>query len=183
MTYRDGDDLWVFGYGSLLWAPCFAPCEQVHARLDGWRRSFCMWSIHHRGTAETPGLVLALDAAPTSGCDGVAFRMEAKDAPDALAELRARELVSSAYREVWLPVRLRDGRDVSAVTYVISRDHAQYAAHLTLTQQAEIIARAHGGRGANSDYLLNTVAHLHKIGLRDAELEELAERLETVAKM
>lgn len=71
-------DLWVFGYGSLLWNPGFAVAETRQARLDGWRRSFCMTSIHHRGTPEAPGLVLALDQAADAVCHGVAFRVTAR---------------------------------------------------------------------------------------------------------
>ena len=60
--------MWVFGYGSLLWNPGFEPIEQMRADLPGYRRSFCMLSIHHRGTPEDPGLVLALDAGRDGGC-------------------------------------------------------------------------------------------------------------------
>lgn len=171
-------DLWVFGYGSLLWNPCFEPAEQALAALPGWHRSFCMWSIHHRGTDAAPGLVLALDAAPESQCEGVAFRVAAAGRAQALAELRERELVSSAYLEVWLPVQLRDGRAVEAVTYVIDPKHDQYAADLSLERQAEVIARAVGGRGPNHEYLANTWAHLQSLGLHDPDLAWLADRVE-----
>ena len=93
------DDLWVFGYGSLLWNPGFPVAETRVARLHGWRRSFCMSSIHHRGTVERPGLVLALDAAEGAYCDGLGFRVEARYAAQTIDYLRERELISSAYVE------------------------------------------------------------------------------------
>lgn len=164
------DDLWVFGYGSLLWSPCFEPVEHQVARLEGYHRSFCMWSVHYRGTVMVPGLVLALDEAEDASCEGIAFRVAGAARNTALAQLRARELVSAAYREAWLPVALRDGRVVEAVTYVIDPLHEQYAAHLSLAEQAEIIARAHGERGANRVYLENTYNHLRDIGLHDEDL-------------
>lgn len=170
-------DLWVFGYGSLLWDPCFDPVERVLARLHGWHRSFCMWSIHHRGSPEAPGLVLALDAAPGAFCDGLAFRVAATARAAALAALRDRELISSAYREVWLPVHLADGRVVQAVSYVIDRHHAQYTGPMALAEQARVIAAAIGGRGPNRDYLLNTHAHLQALGLRDDDMAWLAEAM------
>ncbi|EYD77557.1 Cation transport protein chaC [Rubellimicrobium mesophilum DSM 19309] len=72
----NGNDLWVFAYGSLLWDPGFEPAEAVRARLDGWRRSFCMWSHMFRGSEEAPGLVLALDADPQASCEGLALRVD-----------------------------------------------------------------------------------------------------------
>lgn len=173
------DDLWVFGYGSLLWSPCFEPVEQQIARLDGYHRSFCMWSIHYRGTEVDPGLVLALDKAGDAACEGIAFRVAGAGRQSALADLRARELISSAYVEAWLPVTLESGDRVEAVTYVIDPTHQQYAAHLSLAQQAEIIARAHGERGPNRDYLENTYRHLVESGLHD---EDMAWLVNTVAK-
>lgn len=169
------DPLWIFGYGSLIWDPGFAPVERVRARLGGWHRSFCLSSWVHRGRPEVPGLVLALDAAPEGSCAGVAFRAPADQAPAILTELRARELVTSAYLERWLPVTLEDGRVVTAVTYVIDPDHEQYAGGLSPAAQAAIIARAVGGRGPNADYLFNTAAHLAELGLPDPEMEALAE--------
>ncbi len=115
--------LWVFGYGSLIWEPGFGYSERAIARLAGWHRSFCMRSIHHRGTEENPGLVLALDAADGAHCDGVVFAVPDDNAVQTLAYLRERELISSAYLEKVLPVTLADGRRVDAVTYVIDPDH------------------------------------------------------------
>ena len=171
------DTLWVFGYGSLIWDPGFTVSEQEIARLEGFHRSFCMWSIHHRGTQEDPGLVLALDAAETF-CDGVAFRAAEPEA--ALEYLRERELVSSAYLEEWHDITLRDGRRVSAVCYVINRDHVQYCGDLTLERQAQVIASAVGGRGPNTEYLFNTAKHINDLGLPDADLDWLYDRVKTL---
>ena len=169
--------MWVFGYGSLLWEPGFAFTERVMARLDGWHRSFCMRSIHHRGTEAEPGLVLALDAAHGAACEGVAFAVAPGHQAETLAYLRERELISSAYLEKVLPLRLGDGRQVEAVTYVIDPDHVQYCGGLPLEEQAQIIARARGGRGENRDYLWNTAAHLNDLGIADAELDWLSARV------
>ena len=171
------DTLWVFGYCSLIWDPGFTVSEQEIARLEGFHRSFCMWSIHHRGTENDPGLVLALDAAETF-CDGVAFRAAEPEA--ALEYLRERELVSSAYLEEWHDITLRDGRRVSAVCYVINRDHVQYCGDLSLERQAQVIARAVGGRGPNTEYLFNTAKHINDLGLPDADLDWLYGRVKTL---
>ena len=168
--------LWVFGYGSLLWNPGFPVAETVQARLRGYRRSFCMRSIHHRGTEETPGLVLALDRVESASCTGLALRAEPGREDETLDYLRARELVSSAYLETQQSLRLIDGREVEAVTFVIDPEHVQYC-QLPLEEQAHIIARATGGRGPNDEYLVNTVDHLKTLGVHDPDLEWLVDRV------
>lgn len=165
--------MWVFGYGSLVWNPGFELREKVIATLQGYHRSFCMRSIHHRGTEENPGLVLALDEDPAASCQGVALAVAHGREAATLQYLRDRELVSSAYLEKHLAVRLEDGREVEAVTYVVDPDHVQYCGGITLEEQARIIAAARGGRGPNDEYLYNTVDHLAELGIHDADLEWL----------
>lgn len=173
--------LWVFGYGSLLWNPGFPVQSQKIAVLAGYERSFCMKSIHHRGTEDTPGLVLALSQSVGARCTGIGFEVAA-DAHDATMEyLRERELVSAAYLEVTVPITLADGRVVDAVTYVIDPAHDQYMQDLTLERQAQIMAKAVGGRGPNDEYLYNTVAHLQKMSIHDADLEWLATRVREIS--
>lgn len=174
--------MWVFGYGSLLWNPGFEVAEQVLARLDGYHRSFCMRSIHHRGTVAAPGLVLALDEAAGAGCDGVAFRVAPGQEAATLTYLRERELVSSAYLERELDVVGVDGRVLRAVTYVIDAVHDQYCGGIALEEQAQIIAQAVGGRGPNTEYLWNTVDHLAGLGIADPDLEWLAARVRALVK-
>jgi cation transport protein ChaC len=169
--------MWVFGYGSLVWNPGFDVAERVIARLPEYHRSFCMRSVHHRGTDDNPGLVLALDAAPGALCHGVALRAQPEEADTVLAYLRERELISSAYLEKRLEIALDDGRQVEAVTYVVDAEHVQYCGGLDLEEQAQIIARAVGGRGPNTEYLFNTTAHLKQLGIHDKELDWLVRRV------
>ncbi len=168
---------WVFGYGSLMWKPGFEWAEHSLARLSGFRRAFCMASIVYRGTPEDPGLVLALDRHADAHCTGVAYRVAPEVGPDVLEYLRDRELVSSAYREEISDIHLTDGRRLAALCYVMDPGHEQYRGTLSLAEQAEIIARAEGPAGSNREYLMNTVHSLQRLGLEDAELFELAERV------
>lgn len=169
--------MWVFAYGSLLWHPGFEVAERVLATLDGYARSFCMSSIHHRGTEEKPGLVLALDRVEGASCKGVALAVPPGLEGETIGYLRDRELISSAYLEKNLAVVLDDGRTVTAVAFVIDPDHPQYCGGLDLETQAQIIATASGGRGPNHEYLFNTTDHLADLGLPDDDLEWLAERV------
>lgn len=172
---------WIFGYGSLVWDPGFAWSSRLPARLDGFHRSFCMRSIHHRGTEARPGLVLALDAAPGARCWGIAYEIAPEVAAETLEYLRARELVSAAYLETKQTVALADGRRVAAVAYVIDRAHEQYCGGLDLETQARIILGAVGGRGPNADYLHQTARHLADLGLPDPDLIWLSDRVKVLA--
>lgn len=172
-----GGQMWVFGYGSLIWDPGFAVADRRVASLLGWHRSFCMHSIHYRGTEAAPGLVLALDRAEGARCKGVAFRVAEGAEDETLAGLRARELISSAYLEAVLPVDIEGGETVEAVTYVINRDHWQYCGGLTLEDQAQIIARASGIRGPNREYLFATARHLRELDIADPDLDWLETRV------
>ncbi len=170
-------DLWVFGYGSLMWRPGFDVVERATARLDGYHRCFCITSTHHRGSAARPGLVLGLDRG--GSCAGVAYRVAADKAVTVRSYLRARELVSGVYREAFLPVALTGAltgsvpRRVSALAYIVERAHPSYAGRQTLARQAELIRGARGLSGDNLDYLVNTVTHLREVGIRERELERL----------
>jgi cation transport protein ChaC len=168
-------DLWVFGYGSLMWRPGFEFEEKVPARLIGEHRALCVYSFDHRGTPERPGLVLGLDRG--GACRGVAFRVAASLRDATIAYLRSREQTTHVYREVMRSVWLQDGRRVSALAYVVDRGHVQYAGRPTLAQQIHYVRQGHGRSGANRDYVLSTVEALEAQGCRDAPLHRLAQAL------
>lgn len=174
-------DVWVFGYGSLIWNPEFSVAERQLASVTGFRRAFCMRSIHLRGTATDPGLVLALDAQNGATCRGVALRIEPGTEDASLAALRDRELRASAYDEKQVPLDLDDGRRIEAIAYIVDPRHDLYCAH-TLEEQAQIIATARGERGPNRDYLMSTFAHLQELGIEDDELKWLANRISGLDK-
>ena len=172
--------LWVFGYGSLLWKTGFTPAETRRAVLADYSRSFCMLSIHHRGTPEAPGLVLALDESPGDTCTGIAFRAEDASADEVLEMLRARELISSAYVERHVTLQTDDG-PLTSLAYVIDPAHAQYV-QLDLETQAQMIARSTGGMGPNPEYLYNTAAHLTEMGIRDDDMTWLVGRVQEITR-
>jgi glutathione-specific gamma-glutamylcyclotransferase len=176
---RAGQDLWVFGYGSLMWRPDFPFAERARARLDGYHRAFCISSTHHRGSAARPGLVLGLDQGGT--CEGVAYRVAAAEAAPVLAYLRKRELISGVYREARVPLELHDDkhRAVSALAYIVERCHPSYTGPQTLAEKAHLIRGARGLSGENLDYLLATVRQLAALGIREPSME----RLVTLAAM
>ncbi|MDQ0321632.1 cation transport protein ChaC [Pararhizobium capsulatum DSM 1112] len=168
----DMDDFWVFGYGSLMWNPGFLFESKIAARTFGYRRSLCVRSFVHRGTPDRPGLVLGLDRG--GSCRGVAFEVHSGQRDAVLSYLRERELVTHVYLERTLPVTLADGRRVQALAYVVDRNHHQYAGGLATGDAADIIAGAQGKSGLNREYVVNTLAHLNEMAIRDPWLEEVA---------
>lgn len=178
----DGN-LYVFGYGSLIWRPGFAHSGSHPALLRGFHRRFCLWSHRYRGTPEVPGLVLGLDRG--GACRGVAFRVPGVHAAEVLEYLDDRELPDGSetvYHRRLLPVTLLDqgGRVVRAVTYVANRGCRLYVGRLEARQAADVIARSVGQMGPNRDYLLNTVRHLNEMGVRDAGLDRIAALLPAI---
>jgi cation transport protein ChaC len=170
-------NLWVFGYGSLMWRPGFDHIDRRPARLLGAHRALCVFSHVHRGTPEKPGLVLGLDRG--GSCRGVVFRVEASKREATIAYLREREQITRVYRETTRPIVLLDDpdADVRALCYLVDRSHEQYAGALSRERQLELVRQGHGRSGVNRDYVLATVKELEALGIRDATLEWLAARL------
>ena len=176
----DGD-LYVFAYGSLIWRPGFAYSAAHPALLRGYHRRFCIWSRRYRGTPESPGLVLGLDRG--GACRGVAFRVPKRDAAAVLDYLQEREMPQSqeaVYERRVLRVTLLDsGREVRAIAFVADRTRASYC-RPEAAAAAATIAQGRGQMGCNREYLLNTVAHLRSMGVRDAGLDRIAALLPPV---
>lgn len=166
-------DLWVFGYGSLMWRPGFEFLDRVPALLLGYHRAFCVYSYHHRGTPDRPGLVFGLDAG--GSCRGMAYRVCRTRAAEVTAYLMEREQVTMVYLDRRKKVRLLDGRsrEVEALCFLVDRGHEQYAGRLPFERQVEIIVGGEGQSGRNPDYLESTVRHLAEAGTPDRGLERL----------
>lgn len=167
---------WVFGYGSLMWNPGFDNISTAHARINGYHRSLCVYSLHHRGTRQSPGLVLGLDHG--GSCTGVAFQIDDAKWQDTLAYLRAREQISMVYREISHPIEiLETGRLVEAVAYVADTTHDQYAGKLSHDELIKHVMQGTGDYGRCRDYVANTLSHLRGMGIRDETLEAIGAEL------
>jgi glutathione-specific gamma-glutamylcyclotransferase len=171
-----GEDVWVFGYGSLIWNPAFHYVERVTATLPNYHRAFCLWTHLGRGTPECPGLTLGLK--PGGKCQGVAFRIAAEAVETELDIVWRREMVTGAYCPTW--VQLESAPDqipIDALTFVMDPENDRYADYLSAADTAAAIAKAAGRLGTCREYLFNTVAHLQELGLPDPHLEALVLRV------
>ena len=169
-----GSDVWLFGYGSLVWNPIVRFEERRVARLHGFHRSFCLWSHVNRGSLQKPGLVLGLDAG--GSCRGVAYRIGGRCALEDLRLLWRREMVLGAYEPRWAKLDCGDD-SVQAIAFFVNRSHPCYAGRLPLETVIKTLTSARGELGTPAEYLLKTVRGLVEHGVRDPYLMELRKRV------
>ena len=162
---------WVFGYGSLMWSPCFSYREKRLARAHGYHRALCILSTRYRGTHTKPGLVMGLCRG--GSCWGMAFRIGERDVHKALTRLWYREMPRRVYQPRLVPIRLSGGRRLRALAFVADPSHPAYMRELDLHGRARLVAQGIGQRGPNIDYIRNTLNHMHEVGVRDPHLERV----------
>ncbi len=140
-----------------MWRPDFPFVERVEARLLGAHRALCVYSFVHRGTPERPGLVLGLDHG--GACRGIAYRVAAAERSATIVYLRAREQVTSVYRECVRPIRLASDPPRAcrrSATWSIAAT-CNMPAGCRSEQQLHHVRQGHGRSGANRDYVIETV--------------------------
>lgn len=162
----------VFGYGSLMWNPCFDVTECRKGILHDYHRGFSIWSVFARGTPDCPGLGFALEEKPGAYCEGMIFTLPATTEAADLLPLWEREMWTNTYQTEWVTVSVED-QDVCALTFVVSKDHRQYAGDLPITEKARYIAEAAGKYGTCYEYLSETVREMRSQDIKDAELDAL----------
>jgi cation transport protein ChaC len=168
------EDLYVFGYGSLMWRPEAQFTDPVVASIDGWQRSFCLWQWRYRGTPEAPGLVLALE--PGGRCEGLLFRVPARQVRAGAASVWNREMVGNGYRPLWLDAQTPAGRK-RALTFIVNEASERYARGLSEEDAAQAIANACGHIGPSAVYLLETALKAAELGIDDPLLWRLEKRV------
>ena len=164
------EDLWIFGYGSLIWRPDFDFAERRPARVHGWHRALKMWSRINRGTPECPGLVFAL--VPGGSCRGRAYRIEQARVEPELRRLWAREMPTGVYDPKWLACRTPHGI-VRALAFTLSRQSPSHTGRLGEGELVEIFRTANGRYGSTLSYLIETAHSLRTCGIRDRDVERL----------
>ncbi len=168
--HRD-TDLWVFGYGSLMWDPAFHFAEVRRAHVAEYSRRFILKDIHGgRGTRAQPGLMAALDAG--SGCDGLAFRIAAENIEEETKIIWLREQVGPAYFCRFVDTDLSDCQ-VRAVTFVADHDAEMIDAEMTRSEQIHYLATGSGFLGTSIDYLKNIDQKFRSLGIEDEEVLSL----------
>lgn len=174
--HESHNDIWVFGYGSLMWNPAIHFAERKAARIYGYHRQYCVSSPVGRGTPEKPGIMLALDRG--GSCHGMAYRIAASKIHEELDILWAREMVVGTYRPAWVTIHSDAGQQ-AAITFVSNNRHERYVGRMPVGTVIERIATAAGRLGSCRDYLANTVSSLEAIGIRNGTMHALMQAVET----
>jgi len=171
-------DLWVFGYGSLMWSPGFRFRERSIGLLHGYHRALCILSTRHRGTHRRPGLVMGLCRG--GSCWGMAFRVPAAQVPAALARLWNREMPRRVYKARMVPIGVSRGRRVRALAFIADPAHPQFRRELDVRSRAQLVAQGVGERGPCTEYIRSTLAHMAELGVADAHLTRVLETAEAM---
>jgi len=171
-------DLWVFGYGSLMWSPGFRAEEKSVGLLRGYHRALCILSTRYRGTHRRPGLVMGLCRG--GSCWGMAFRVPARRVRAVVAALWKREMLRRVYEPRLLPLRIAGDRQVRALAFVAVAGHPQFVRELDLQSRARLVAQGIGQRGRCTDYIRNTLEHMYALGVTDPHLEKVLETAEAI---
>jgi cation transport protein ChaC len=169
--WRGGEDVWIFGYGSLIWRPEFDYLERRLATLHGYHRALCLWSRVNRGTPESPGLVFGLDRG--GSCRGVVYRLHGASVPRFFPQLWLREMSTGSYLPRWLSCTTEDG-PVKALVFVMNRASPAYIAALPDAETLAIVRRASGRYGPCIDYVMQTADALRAAGIHDRRLSQVA---------
>ncbi|RZO35004.1 MAG: gamma-glutamylcyclotransferase [Rhodospirillaceae bacterium] len=177
----DDGPLRIFGYGSLMWSPCFDVADRHLCTLRDYHRGFSIWSVFARGTPEHPGLGFALEEKAGTSCKGIVFTLPGATTRDDLIPLWEREMWTETYHPEWVMVETESG-SLGALTFVVSTDHPQYAGDLLVVEKAAYIAKASGNYGTCYDYLAQTVEKMRDMGVHDAEMEELLTAVDAVMR-
>ena len=171
-------DLWIFGYGSLMWHPDFHYTRKSVGFIRGYHRALCILSTRYRGTSARPGLVMGLCRG--GSCWGMAFRVPAARVHRVLAKLWRREMLRKVYEPRIVPVRVASGRRVPALTFVADAAHPQYVRELDLHSRARLVAQGVGQRGRCTEYIRRTLEHMYALGVTDVHLERVLETAEAI---
>lgn len=174
----DPDTIRVFGYGSLMWNPCFEVEAQTKGVLHDYHRGFSIWSVFARGTPEAPGLGFALEEKQGASCEGILFTLPKDTSQADLVPLWEREIWTNTYRTEWVDVTVGD-RAFPALTFVVETDHFQYAGDLPISEKARYIAAASGKYGTCYDYLAETVREMRAHDIHDPDIEALMDAVDT----
>ena len=166
-------DLWIFGYGSLMWSPGFRFAERKAGIVHGYHRALCILSNRYRGTPERPGLVMGL--CHGGSCWGMAFRVPAERVRRVLSALWRREMLNKVYLPTLVPVAVAPGKRVRALAFVADTAHRQFVRELDLHGRARLIAQGVGQRGRCVDYIRNTLEHMIELGVTDPHLARILE--------
>jgi cation transport protein ChaC len=176
---RPPGEVWLFGYGSLIWNPVIRYTERRPGVLEGWSRSFCLRLLAGRATPEALGRMLGLLPGERTG--GLVFRLPEATLEEELSLVWTREMLTGAYRPMWLPIELTDAEPKISMVFVSECDHPFFETDTSIATIAPLIMAASGPLGTNAEYVFRLAAALGDLGFKDDYIETLVVELQRLA--
>ncbi len=164
-------EVWLFGYGSLIWKADFDYIERRPARIHGWSRRFWQGSHDHRGTAEAPGRVATLVVDPAAQCAGMAYLIS----PEVFDHLDRRE--KNGYLREIVMIEFSGGGCAQGLVYIAGADNEAFLGAASEGEIARHIAVAEGSSGLNRDYFLHLADALRSLDESDAHIDRIEQEL------
>ncbi len=169
-------ELWIFGYGSLIWNPALNYEEQRRCSIKGFQKKFCFWTTLSRGTVECPGLMMGL--LEGGSCNGLAFRIDVSNAASELDVLFRREMSHYIYKPTWIDARcVETQKTFKTLTFVVDKENYRFVDNLSIDDIVRTLATAQGPLGRNCDYLFQLSDKMCELGFEEPELEDLVFRV------
>lgn len=175
MNRFDGHaQVWLFGYGSLIYKADFPYIERHPARIHDWSRRFWQGSHDHRGTPDAPGRVLTLIPDPGAVCAGMAYLIT----PEVFAHLDHRE--KNGYLRHTVGIEFDGGGTAEGLIYIAAATNAAWLGPASEAEIARHIANAAGPSGHNRDYLTHLADALRELGAEDPHVFAIERQLKAL---
>jgi len=153
-------DLWIFGYGSLIWNPGFEHSKALIGQIKGYSRKFYQGSDVHRGRPDRMGRVVTLIEDGEGSTWGQAFLP--KDHQIALSYLGQRESSIGGYETALTYFYPRDPKEKPflILVYIAMPSNALFLGADPIPKIAHDIAHSEGECGHNVEYLSKLIAFM-----------------------
>ncbi|MDH5355680.1 MAG: gamma-glutamylcyclotransferase [Gammaproteobacteria bacterium] len=172
----DGEEVWLFGYGSLIYLVDFPYLESRPSSITGWSRRFWQGSHDHRGTERNPGRVVTLIEQPNEICHGVAYKVESS----VFKQLDVRE--KNGYLRLDIDMAFGDGTSAQGLVYIATADNEAYLGEASEHEIAMQICNAEGPSGPNDEYLIELARSLRQMGVEDPHIFEIERHIVSIKR-
>uniref|UniRef100_A0A3Q3W0L9 Gamma-glutamylcyclotransferase n=1 Tax=Mola mola TaxID=94237 RepID=A0A3Q3W0L9_MOLML len=169
---NENGNLWIFGYGSLVWKPDFPYKRSKVGHITGYKRRFWHGDDFHRG--DKPGRVVTLVEDSEVCTWGVAYEVTDSQIEGSLQYLHTREVILGGYimETVEFFPKEESQEPLLALVYIATSDNPIYLGPAADKEIAHQIVACRGKSGHNIEYLVR-LAEFMRLHCPEVEDEHL----------